>query len=229
MELLRLPAFWAVHMWHVTQGPVSLIEPDTTRAHFRLSEDELGTLWRRELSNELEWPVFRVLLRGGCSIEFEYANFPEDHDCGCYIVHPDWSSPLCIGRVSGHWRLPALRWRELVRINEASVRDRDCIPGTALLLFLPTVWLSDDDDRSEVRDQLTTAWANLKVVRQSTINALVEDLIVSATSDVPWAKDSKYGWINDDSHSCRNPSGPCRLTDDEFQRIAVFFETIEAI
>jgi hypothetical protein len=229
MELIKQPAFWAAHMWNVSRGPLADGDPDITDAAFGLSTDAIEAFYLRELSNELEWPYFHIPLRSGCAIEIEYANEPEDHQVVYRVYQKEWASSICVGKGGGHWQLPAFRWAELLEIGQAAVEGgerKSWVSASAMLLLLPSVWLTRDDNVDAIRRQLIEAWEKLNLVPHSQADFLAEQLITSSQNDVQWRCQERLGWVNDADNSTRNPASPGCLNVQEFSALLAFFNAV---
>lgn len=221
MELIKQPAFWAAHLWNVTRGPLAGGDPEIADAAFGISADAIEAFYLRELSNEEEWPYFHIPLYSGYAVEIEYANKPEDQQVIYRVCQKEWASTICVGKGGGHWQLPAFRWAELLEISKIAVRW-----ASAMLLLLPSVWFTRDDNVDEIRRQLIEAWENLNLVPRSQVTLLVEQLITSSQSDVRWRHQERLGWVNDGDNSRRNPDSPERLNAQEFTALLAFFNAM---
>lgn len=221
MELIKRPAFWAAHLWNVTRGPLAGGDPEIADSAFGITTDAIEAFYLRELSNEQEWPYFHIPLHSGFTVEIEYANEPEDHQVVYSLCQKEWTSPICVGKGGGHWRLPAFRWAELLEISQAAVQS-----ASAMLLLLPSVWITRDDSADEIRRRLIGAWDNLNLVPRPQIRLLVEQLIISNQSDVRWRRQERLGWVNDGENSMRNPDSRGCLNAQEFSALLTFFNTM---
>ena len=56
---------------------------------------------------------------GGATASVEYRRYPEDSGLDYFVHRPSWPESLLLGSQEGHFRLPALRWQEVVPIAEA--------------------------------------------------------------------------------------------------------------
>jgi len=221
MDLAKEPAFWAAHVWNVTRGPVAGGDPEIADTAFGIPTDAIEGFYVRELTNEQEWPYFCIPLHSGYAIEIEYANEPEDHHVVYRLCRREWASSICVGHGGGHWQLPAFRWVELLQISQAAACS-----ASAMLLLLPSVWLTRDDDLDDIRQQLTEAWKDLNLVPRSRVALLVEELITSSQSDVRWRCQERLGWLNDGDNSRRNPDSTGCLNAQEFAALLAFFNAM---
>jgi hypothetical protein len=220
-DLLEQPAFWAAHMWNITRGPIAENDPEAADAAFGIWPNTIQDFCVQELFNEQQWPYFSVSLRSGFSVQVEYSNFPEDYEIIYRVCHKDWASSISVGKGGGHWQLPAFRWAELLEIGQAAAR-----PASAMLLLLPSVWITRDDNMAEIRRQLIETWQNLNLVPRSKVMLLVEQLITSSQSDVQWRVQERLGWVNDGDNSRRNPDSPACLNAQEFSALQAFFNSM---
>jgi hypothetical protein len=205
-------------MWNVTRGPIAKGDPDPADAALGIKPDDIKDFCMRELFNEEEWPYFRIALRSGFSLEVEYANFPEDYEVLYSLCQNDWASSICLGKGGGHWQLPAFRWTELLELSQAAVRSQ-----TAMLLLLPSVWLTREDNVDEIRHHLIDSWDTLAEISPCQVSLLVEQLISASQSDLQWRHEDSLGWVNDGANSRRNPDSPASLSRQEFSALLAFF------
>jgi hypothetical protein len=156
MDLVKQPVFWAAHLRNVTRGPLASDDPGISDTAFGISTDAIEEFYLRDLSNEEEWPCFHIPLRSGSAVEVVYANEPEDYQVFYYACPQKAGPPICLGKGGGHWQLPAFRWTEIVDISQAAVES-----ASAMLLPLPSTWLTNDDNMDDVRLRLTDALEKL--------------------------------------------------------------------
>jgi hypothetical protein len=221
MELINQPVFWAAHLWNVLRGPLAGGDTEIADAAFGIPTDSIEEFYLRELSNEATWPYLHISLHAGYALEIEYANESDDHEVRYSVCREDNGSSICIGRGGGHWQLPAFRWTELIQIGLGADRS-----GSALLLLLPTVWITHKDNVREVRRHLTAELEMLNLVPRSQTAILAEQLITSSQSDVRWRAHERFGWINDGDNSTRNPESPASLNARQFSALVEFFNTM---
>ena len=219
MDLLKKPAFWAAHMWNVTRGPLVTGDPNFTNASFRVSIEEIETFYLGELSNKVQCPYFRIALPFGYCVEVEYANEPDDYEVVYFICQQESPKQIHIGNGGGHWRLPALRWAELLAISTASGHSEP-----ALLLLFPAVWITDDDDSTEIRDHLFDACKALDFVLENQIDVFVNQLIASSKCQIQWQKHDSHEWITNGKNSRRNPESGVSMNSEESLALNVFFK-----
>jgi hypothetical protein len=223
MELTKLPVFRAAHLWNVTRGPLAGSDPEIADRAFGITTDAIEAFYLRELSNEKNWPCFHIPLHSGYTVEVEYANEPEDHQIVYRVCQKEGTSTICVGKSGGHWQLPAFRWAELLKISQAASPS-----VSALLLLLPSTWITYDDNVDEIRQQLIVAWDSLNLVPRSQVILLVEQLIASSQSDVRWRFQERFGSVNDGDNSRRNPDSPACLNTQEFSALMAFFNAMRA-
>lgn len=226
-DLLERREFWALHAWLVTRGPTSNIDYESVDSLFGFTEDHIYTFCKQETHDEFAWPCFRVQLPSGYFADIDFCNLPDD--C-CYpfsINHSDWSAPIEIAVSMGNFFVPAFRWKELLAISENAIgSDQRKASSQALLLLLPVMWVTRDDDSTEIKHCLAQAISVLKLAKQSNIDFLAEKLIEALRADLRWRHDDKLGWVNDGSYSTRNPNRTIPLSLEEFSRIREFFRAV---
>jgi len=84
-----------------------------------------------------------------------------------------------LAELSGHWRLPGLRWQEAVASGRAAPADNALV----VLLLLPIVWLTAGEDAGAARSAAELAWTNSGLVSGQSASALAE----------LWAQEASYG------------------------------------
>jgi hypothetical protein len=227
--LLAQKAFWAAHMWNVTKGPVSNSDADTVDAIIGLASNDIEDFYTTHLCNNMIFPCFCIALGDGYSIEIEYFNQFEDHQLLYRICNNNWEDSICIGSGGGNWQLPAFSWTELVLIAHAAskVQDNPCLNSAcALLLLLPSAWISNEDNLDFAQKELYAAWTTLNFVPQERLALLIKHLVSSIHTNIQWHYHSDYGWINDSDNSTRNPASSARLNRNETLRIKTFIDSL---
>ena len=229
-DLLTQPAFWANHyaplLGTEDEEFTEFVEPI-----FGVSADTAWAYYKEQLLNpRLPWPYLRVPLPEGFAAEVELADEP-NHETRFAVEHPDWPTRVVLGYESGHAALPALRWREVVRIASCA----GPVPGienpraAALLLFLPGASVTDDDDPGEVRAALLRAWRDASAARPGHLGELADQVVANITSSARWRRDPVLGWVNDRDISLRNPqTRMCSFDAERFRRVRQFTEMRES-
>jgi hypothetical protein len=108
---------------------------------------------------------------------------------------------VLLANIGPHWALPGLRWQEAVAIGDAAPHDG----WMAVLLLLPTVWLTAGDNVRSARRAAESAWAASNLVDPSSALALAE-LWASAVAggrDFRWQRVSR-DWLCDAEWSTRS-------------------------
>lgn len=111
-----------------------------------------------------------------------------------------------LANVGPHWQLPGLRWSEAEEIARAA-------PGRnphALLLMLPTIWLTDAEDHSTVRRLVSEAWVASGVVGAGSATTLSEiwASAVAGGREYPWHQGCRGEWVSTAEWSTRNVRRP---------------------
>jgi hypothetical protein len=117
-----------------------------------------------------------------------------------FLRGEDGEEPL-LANIGPHWVLPGLRWQEAVAIGDAAPREG----WAAVLLLLPVVWLTADDDVRAARRAAESAWVASNLVDASSASALAE-LWASAViggRDYRWRRGSG-DWVCDAEWSTRS-------------------------
>src|SRR5262249_50228104 len=145
---------------------------------------------------------------------------PEDHEV-IYRVHRDgWERSICVGKGGRSWLLPAFRWSELLKLSNVTISGH----GAALLLLLPSTWLTQEDDRAQVRNQLLSSLEDLQLPHSD--EPLVEQMVIDLQSETNWIENGQLGWINNEDNSRRNPKSRACLTQQEFSEVRNFLMAI---
>ncbi|QVL33186.1 hypothetical protein KIH39_04510 [Telmatocola sphagniphila] len=95
LDLLDKKVFWACYLWNLTKGPISTIDADSVDSLFGCTSDQIEEFYITELTDEQEWPVIRIPLHTGESLEIEYANFPEDYEINYKVLLADGLKYYC--------------------------------------------------------------------------------------------------------------------------------------
>ena len=227
MELIKQPAFWAAHSWNASKGPLAEGDPEICDAAFGMTTDVIEKFYVRELSSEELWPVLRIPLHSGFSVEVEYANEPEDHQILYQLCQDDWASAVCVGKSGGSWQLPAFRWKELLKVSDAARQKDTHLEVLVLLLFFPAVWLTKEDSLNDVTRKLLDAWKRLNIMSHSQAAILAKRLCDSCQGNVLWHRNEQLGWINDGENSRRNPKSAVCLSNQEFHDLRAFMKAID--
>ncbi|MFD9006465.1 hypothetical protein ACFV0T_36910 [Streptomyces sp. NPDC059582] len=150
--LLALPGFWAACLMWLSETE----EYDAVPSWFGVDGADADAALEA-LSDEDQWPVFRIPFAGGHTAMVVGCNIPDDPGTEYFVTHPEWGRHGHLAGVGGHRAGPGLSWRELHHI--ARTPDLDA-PGVhaeyaRLLLLLPT--LGDRDTPEEAVDILGDA------------------------------------------------------------------------
>jgi hypothetical protein len=113
-----------------------------------------------------------------------------------------------LANVGPHWQLPGLRWAEVEEIARAA-------PGRnaeVLLLLLPTVWLTDDEDHAAVRHAVRAAWGASGLVGAGSAIKLSEKWAsaVAGGREYPWRQGPGGEWVSTAEWSSRSVRRPER-------------------
>src|SRR6185436_16004296 len=95
------------------------------------------------------------------------------------------------------------------------------------LLLAPAVWTSTEDDFDAVRARLKADWKRAEILDDEAIETFLEHLY--RDQSLRWRQDAALGFVNDASHSHRNPTssgGKKWLEQGGFDRFAAFMRTV---
>lgn len=106
-----------------------------------------------------------------------------------------------LANIGPHWALPGPRYQEAIAIGEAARHHG----GTAVLLLLPIIWLTNGDDVQAARRAAESAWAASNLVTASAASALAELWVsgVEGGKDYHWRR-TPQGWYCDAHWSTRS-------------------------
>jgi hypothetical protein len=224
-DALTDPHFWAMH-YYMLIGTEEADTGDFIEPFFGVSNKAVNDYFLREFAQrgpEEMWPYLEVPVRGGYTVQVEYAGTASE--TRFYVNHVGWPEPVCLGYESGHFALPAFRWCEVAAIGRAGT---GIDAARALLLVFPTVWLRAEDERNRVQSALVEAWGELGVAKCEQFQEMIGQNMEHRTAEIRWWEDPQLGWINDGRYSFRNPKTlMCEFEEDRFTKVAAFFAGIE--
>jgi hypothetical protein len=223
-DALTDPRFWAMH-YCMLIGTEEVDADDFIEPFFGVSTKEVNDYFLQEFDQrgpDEAWPYLEVPVRGGFTVQAEYAGTPSE--TRFYINHVDWPEPVALGYDSGHFALPAFRWCEVAAIGRACTGIN---AARALLLAFPAVGLRAEDEISSVQPMLVEAWRQLGVINRERLEEMTGQNMVHRTGEIRWWEDPQLGWINDGRYSFRNPKTlMCDFAKDRFNKVAAFFAGI---
>jgi hypothetical protein len=226
-KLLSQSEFWAVHLWQITKGPIASGDGNAViESALGVSSKDAQKYYSAELCSEDKWPYIHIALSNEYSAEVEWSNFPEDFEIHYQLCHPEWAKPIVVGVSTGHWRLPALSWREIMLLSKTARKSNSEGTWTALFLMLPGVWLAPSDDKAAAQSILGSAAESLKLFKAGDAAKVAVQLTRDSQYDFEWRQDERLGWINNSQWSLRNPDVAECLSPNEFQRIKEMFTAL---
>lgn len=126
------------------------------------------------------------------------------------LDHPSaYPNGRLIAEVSGHERLPGLRWHEAMRIEYCLRRHwtADYPVDAVLPLLTPVAGLSEEDSWDDIHGALLSAWRNLGIIPSSRLESWIEQVghwTLRKDSRVSWVNLPDRGWACSDSTSLRS-------------------------
>lgn len=96
-ELLALPGFWAAYLMWLSRTEDCDPEPEW----FGVDGADADAAWDA-LSDEDQWPVFRIPFAGGHTAMVLGCNIPEDPGTEYFITHPGWGRHGHLTTLGGH-------------------------------------------------------------------------------------------------------------------------------
>ncbi|HET6251770.1 MAG TPA: hypothetical protein VFE47_29060 [Tepidisphaeraceae bacterium] len=185
--------FWAV-VYAEMFGQISEQEPQSAAIYSFLEvsqkdaqgwfDDLVG--WNSVQSEESPVNIHLPLANGvELSVEFQSG------DVGWHLCAPG-QAMVRLGSIGGHWELPGLRWKEAAAIAAAVTEEN----WRVLLLLLPMVWLTEDDDVQAIKRHVVSAWRESKLSSSSSATNLADHWIraVQGGKEYRWRK-SPEGWV----------------------------------
>ncbi|MEV0397142.1 hypothetical protein [Polymorphospora rubra] len=123
------PVFWPALLWSVGGSPTAVegFDVDPADVDAMLSE----------MHRPDRWPVVSLHLGGGHLAHLVWRNFPDDSGWDYLITLPDADAPVPVAALEGHFRGPALSWRELVTVAGGAGSAPDA--ARRLLVLLPAM------------------------------------------------------------------------------------------
>lgn len=113
-----------------------------------------------------------------------------------------------LGTIGGHWILPMLRWNEIVSLSQnvksdSSIRNYS---NLIMLLMLPCIWLTKDEDFEEVKKVLAQAWINTGLANQQNAELITlkfSEAVDARRDEFYWFLDSEHNWVTNAEWSSR--------------------------
>jgi hypothetical protein len=209
-DVLGDPRFWAgVHCGAL--GQINPQEPDTAAycTALGISESDAAAWFNQftgpfinERDGQSDDPMIVSLpLAGGVQVSVEI--HPGDH---YWWLRETNGASVMLANIGPHWQLPGLRWAEAEEIARTA-------PGTnaeVLLLMLPTVWLTDDEDHKAVRRAVGAAWVASGLVGVGSATKLAEmwASAVAGGREYPWRQAPIGAWVSTAEWSSRSGRRP---------------------
>lgn len=125
-----------------------------------------------------------------------------------YLENSITNESANLGTIGGHWILPMLRWNEIVSLSQnvksdSSIRDYSSF---VMLLMLPCIWLTKDEDFEEVKKVLVTAWTNTGLANQQNAELITlkfSEAVDARQDEFYWFLDSENNWVTNAEWSSR--------------------------
>ncbi len=127
---------------------------------------------------------------------------PEDFEISFDVVDMN-NKHVELGRLGGHYRLPAFRWCEVGALAH-SESGHQPTKAFVTLLLLPGVWFGKGDQLPEIRDQVISAMVETNFATRR-LPELTDRILGYLKYEVSWRFDEHHGWVNDSIYSYRNP------------------------
>jgi Immunity protein 19 len=113
-----------------------------------------------------------------------------------------------LGDIGPHWILPMLRWTEVVNLSKAINLDQRLENGDNLLilLLLPCVWITKNDDVSEIHKIVSDSWSKTGLVDFESAEMLASQFCKSTDGrekDYHWFLNDYNVWVTNATWSSR--------------------------
>lgn len=118
-----------------------------------------------------------------------------------------------LGNIGPHWLLPMLRWNEIVSLSQ-NVKSEFSVQNYSsfvLLLMLPCIWLTKDEDFEEVRKVLVKTWFDTGLVNQGNAELLTLkffEAVDARKEGFYWFLDNENNWVTNTHWSPRFSDKP---------------------
>jgi len=196
------PRFWAMRLHEIGDDKIGGAYYEET-IHSRFKSDI--------------WPFVRIDVGSSLYVELEFA-VDAEYQTRFWIGREN-DQRIILGYESGHFSLPAFRFAEIELIAR---RARQ--PWLALMFLGGCRERTISDTQTDVIASLLAQTPGFKDDESSAAARLTKRCI---SSELLWAHDEAYGWINNSTLSQRNPSGAMScLTDEELEGIRDFFDAL---
>jgi hypothetical protein len=214
--LLKTNEFWIIHLFAFVEPYFSAEE---IKLYFGMKIEDLEKFAVDEIygnidkENQYTCYKFDIELSENYKIAIEYDSYPSEPEVDYLLVNKSWEDTILLATDGGNFMKPGLRWEEALLINSKILGiENYYLFNKIILLLFPSIYLNSDNDLNEVKHYLCNAWENLNFVKREYIELIVQSMIDNNIVDVKWSKDKKYGWINDNMFSYRNPNN--KFVDD---------------
>ncbi len=217
-DLLDDARFWALLYESWVKPRVGDSFEDGEQYCFSIRESAVNAFFRKLEKTRTQrghYPEHSVLLTlwNGWRIGVVLSMYPEDFEIHDVVAPPSSDERVIFGVNGGHWRLPALRWDELLLLRDAVVPSKPAVKAKAVLLLFPSVCLSSAVKTDEVLQAVEQAWtkSGIQILHARELAGRpIDDFLESRRShpkvqETVWRKHRKQGWINDSPDSLRNP------------------------
>jgi hypothetical protein len=127
-----------------------------------------------QLTNPDRWPAFTLELAGGRSVHLVSRNFEDDSGWDYLLTGSEFTKPVALAMLEGHFRGPALSWPELIAVADqaATAVDR----AQRILLLVPA--LGDDALPADAEQTVADAVAGVDACGRHA--AVAEELLTAS-------------------------------------------------
>lgn len=219
------PEFWFCYLVSSFGQIGEPFEADFLNKTFNINEKSALAWWDSLTGYSEEFEESEENVENPNSIPIEFQNHVnliiEFHPGNTYYFLENHLSKeeAAIGDIGGHWALPMLRWDEVVLLskNVKPVTEIENYSSFVMLLLLPCVWLTKDEDFKKVRRVLTENWTHTGLVSQE--NA---ELLTQKFREASNAEEGEFYWfINGENNWVTNAHWSSRSFDKPGQQIAL--------
>jgi len=195
--------FWAAHLCSSFGQIGPPFEPEAVFELLGVSEEAVDSWWNTftgwyegvfdEADGWVDDPgVIEAPLAGGVSLTVEF----HPGQTRYLVTAADSIEGQLLGEISGHWRLPMLRWSEAARLPHVTADSGWAAESpAALLLFLPGLWAEPTEEEALCIACVADAFRRVGLAREAAGKlARTWWLAVVAGAEYPWSVDAQCGW-----------------------------------
>lgn len=222
--LFRSPEFWNFYIYQSCGEIGETFEPEIIEDIFKVEKKSYEDWWKsftgyyegifEETDGDVENPsTICIRFKNNISLAIEF------HAGDTYYSLEDKSLGefTFLGNTGPHWSLPMLRWKEASKLAEAAKPQSvlEEIQSFIILLLLPCIWITKDDDIEEINKILSNAWLKIDLINAEDAEYLSNFWCESTDA----RKHSFYWYLNDDNYWVTNAKWSSRYEKQPEEQI----------